>query len=236
MIEIKNYSKFYGSKEVVKNISLTIEKGDIYAFIGHNGAGKTTTIKSIVGILDFDKGDILFDGISIKKDPIACKKKFAYIPDNPELYEHLSGEEFLHFILDIFKISKEEKQENILKYSKMFDIDKDLQSKIGTYSRGMKQKLALTAALSHNPKYLILDEPFVGLDPLSTIKIKEVMNEIVNSGGAVFFSTHILEVAEKLCNKVSVIKDGKITISGKMKDVLKQKNLEEVFLKDSKDE
>ncbi len=230
MIEIKNFTKKYGRKTAVSNLSLKIEDGDIYGFIGHNGAGKTTTIKSIVGISTFDEGDILINGKSIKEYPIECKKEMAYIPDNPDLYEHLKGIEYLNFIADIYEIDKNIREKKIKDYSTMFEIEGSLGNYISSYSHGMKQKLAIISALIHSPKVLILDEPFVGLDPVSTHKLKEQMKELCKTGTSIFFSTHVLEVAEKLCNKVAVIKNGKLIKSGDMKKVTKDCSLEDVFM------
>ena len=231
MLEIKNFSKSYSNdKIVVDDISLKVDNGDIFGFVGHNGAGKTTTIKSIVGILSFEKGDILIDGISIKDNPIACKKNIAYIPDNPDLYDHLKGIEYLNFIADVYGISVEKREELIKKYADIFEITKNLGDIISSYSHGMKQKLAIISALIHEPKLYILDEPFVGLDPKATHLLKEIMKEKCKEGCPFFFSTHILEVAEKLCNKIAIIKEGKIVISGEMKKIVKDKSLEDIFL------
>lgn len=231
MLVIRNYSKEYENhKLAVDDLSLTIEAGDLYGFIGHNGAGKSTTIKSIVGILPFEKGDIIVDGISVKDNPIECKKKIAYVPDNPDIYESLTGIDYLNFIADVFKVSKEERQEIITKYAELFGITNDLNNYVGSYSHGMKQKLSIIAALVHKPKLLILDEPFVGLDPIASHSVKEVMKEFCSNGGAIFFSTHVLEVAEKLCNKIAIIKNGKLIESGKIEDVTKNESLEDVFL------
>lgn len=231
MLEIKNFSKSYSNdKIVVDDISLKVDNGDIFGFVGHNGAGKTTTIKSIVGILSFEKGDILIDGISIKDNPIACKKNIAYIPDNPDLYDHLKGIEYLNFIADVYGISVEKREELIKKYADIFEITKNLGDIISSYSHGMKQKLAIISALIHEPKLYILDEPFVGLDPKATHLLKEITKEKCKEGCAFFFSTHILEVAEKLCNKIAIIKEGKIVISGEMKKIVKDKSLEDIFL------
>ncbi len=231
MIEIKNLTKIYNKTKIaVDNITMTINKGEIFAFIGHNGAGKTTTIKCLMGILNFESGDIYIDGISIKEDAINCKKKMAYLPDNPELYENLTGLEFINFVCDMYETPLDIRKENIEKYSTMFKIKENLNSLISSYSHGMKQKIALISALSHNPKILVLDEPFVGLDPTSVFDLKKVMKELTDNGGCVFFSTHILDVAEKLCDKVAIIKDGKIITSGTMKEVKGDKSLEKVFL------
>lgn len=230
MLEIKNYSKSYGDKLVVKNVNLQVESGEIYGFVGHNGAGKTTTIKSIAGILDFEKGDILIDGKSIKDDPIACKKMMAYIPDNPELYDGLSGIKYLNFIGDIYKVEAEKRTALIKKYSELFELDKNLGDSISSYSHGMKQKLAIIAALIHEPKLLLLDEPFVGLDPKASHLLKEIMREICHAGGCVFFSSHVLEVVEKLCDHICIIKSGEIIKDGTVEEVVGDQNLETVFL------
>lgn len=231
MIEIKNFSKSYdGSKKVVDNISFTVNDGGIFAFIGHNGAGKTTTIKSIVGILDFEEGDILVNGKSIKTNPIECKMDMAYVPDNPDLYENMKAIDFINFICDMYNISKEERKGNIEKYSKMLEIENNLGDDISTLSHGMKQKITLIAALSHNPKVLIMDEPFVGLDPKAVFDMKEIMKKMAKEGRTIFFSTHILDVAEKLCDEVAIIKNGKIVKTGKMKNIKGDKSLEKVFL------
>lgn len=231
MLKIKNYSKSYTKdKKVVDNLSLEVKKGDIFAFVGHNGAGKTTTIKSIVGILEFDEGDIFIDGMSIKNNPIECKKKMAYIPDNPDLYEHLTGIKYLNFIADVYNVSNGKREELIKKYADIFNITNNLGDDISSYSHGMKQKLAIISALIHEPKLYILDEPFVGLDPKATHTLKEIMKEKCDEGCAFFFSTHILEVAEKLCNKIAIIKDGKIIVSGEMKKIIKDKSLEDIFM------
>lgn len=231
MLEIKHYSKkYHNGKVAVSDLSLLVEANDLFAFIGHNGAGKSTTIKSIVGILPFEEGDILIDGISIKKDPILCKKKIAYIPDNPDLYDSLTGINYLNFISDVFDISKEERKDIIEKYATLLGIKDDLNSYISSYSHGMKQKLAIISALVHSPKLLIMDEPFVGLDPIAAHSVKEVMREFCENGGAIFFSTHVLEVAEKLCNKIAIIKNGELIISGKMNEITQNASLEDVFL------
>lgn len=231
MLEIKNVSKIYnGEKKAVDNISFTVNDGEIFAFIGHNEAGKTTTIKSIVGILDFEEGDIFINGQSIKKSPIECKKQMAYVPDNPDLYENMKAIDFINFICDIYETSKEERKNNIEKYSKMFGLENNLNNEISSFSHGMKQKVALIAALSHNPNVLIMDEPFVGLDPKAVYDMKEVMRNMCKEGKTIFFSTHILEVAEKLCDRVAIIKQGKIVKVGNMKDVKGDETLEQVFL------
>ena len=212
MLEFKNLSKSYnGSTKAVNDLSLVIEDGDIYAFVGHNGAGKTTTLKCACGILDFNDGDILIDGESIKKNPLACKQKIAYIPDNPDLYEYLKGIDYLNFVCDIYDVA-ENREELIRKYSDMFELTGFLGNTISTYSHGMKQKLAIIASLIHEPKILLLDEPFVGLDPVSAHTLKKIMKELTKKGACIFFSTHVLEVAEKLCNKVAVIKKGKLVV------------------------
>ena len=231
MLAINNYSKAYNKDHfVVSGLSLNVDSGDLFAFIGHNGAGKSTTIKSIVGILPFDDGDILIDGISIKKDPIACKKMIAYIPDNPDIYDSLTGIQYLNFIADIFKVDKTTRKAIIDKYASEFELTNDLNNLISSYSHGMKQKLVIISALVHSPKLLILDEPFVGLDPKATYLVKKAMVEFCENGGAIFFSTHVLEVAEKLCNKLAIIKNGKLLITGKMEEVIKDSTLEDVFM------
>jgi ABC-2 type transport system ATP-binding protein len=231
MLEIINYSKKYeNGKLAVDNISLTVEKGDLFAFIGHNGAGKSTTIKSVVGILPYEKGEIKINGISVKDNPVECKKMIAYIPDNPDLYESLTGIDYLNFISDVFEVSVDKRKNIIEKYATLFGIKENLNNYIGSYSHGMKQKLAIISALVHEPKLLILDEPFVGLDPIASHAVKEVMKEFCSNGGAIFFSTHVLEVAEKLCNKIAIIKEGKLVVTGNMDEVTKNSSLEDVFL------
>ena len=231
MLKITNYTKKYNERKIaVSDLSLTVEKGDLFAFIGHNGAGKSTTIKSIAGILPFEEGEILIDGVSIKKDPVKCKKMIAYIPDNPDLYESLTGIDYLNFIADIFDVEVNKRKNIIEKYTTLFGIKDALNNYIGTYSHGMRQKLAIVSALVHEPKLLILDEPFVGLDPLAAFSVKEMMREFCANGGAIFFSTHVLEVAEKLCNKIAIIKEGKLIVSGLMDEVTKNASLEDVFL------
>lgn len=231
MLEIINYTKTYkGGKKAVDGLSLTVEAGDIYGFIGHNGAGKTTTIRAIAGVLDFDEGDIKVDGVSIKEDPLACKQKIAYIPDNPDLYEHLTGIQYLNFVGDIFALSKEDREADIKKYGDLFEITKNLGDLISSYSHGMKQKLAIIGALIHHPRLMVLDEPFVGLDPVAAHSLKQIMGELCQSGGAIFFSTHVLDVAEKLCNKIAIIKGGKLVTCGKTADVKGQGSLEDVFM------
>ena len=230
MLEIKNLTKIYGSHKAVDNLSLHIKAGEIYGFIGHNGAGKTTTLKSAVGILQFDEGEILIDGTSVKQDPIACKKKIAYIPDNPDLYEFMTGIGYLNFVADIFEVDAIKRKELIEKYAKVFEITDNLSQSISSYSHGMKQKLAVISALIHSPKLIIMDEPFVGLDPKASHELKGIMREMCNNGSAIFFSTHVLEVAEKLCDKVAIIKDGKLIKSGTMDEVKGDSSLESVFL------
>jgi ABC-2 type transport system ATP-binding protein len=229
MLQIKNLTKKYGEKRAVDDLSLTIEPGEICAFIGHNGAGKTTTIKSACGIIQFDEGEIYIDGISVKSDPIACKSRIAYIPDNPDLYEFLSGIKYLNFISDIFGINADQRQERIRKYAGIFELTDDLAQPISSYSHGMKQKLALISALIHEPKLMLLDEPFVGLDPKAARDLKTLMREICERGGAIFFSTHILEVAEKLCDRVAIIKSGKLIALGDMDKIRGDSSLESVF-------
>ena len=231
MISIRNVSKSYDGKvKVLDNVSFDIKDGEIFAFIGHNGAGKTTMIKSIMGILDFEEGDILVDNKSIKEEPLECKRIMAYVADNPDLYENMKAIDFINFICDMYEISKEERCKNIQKYSIMFEIDDKLNDEISSFSHGMKQKIALIAALSHNPSVLIMDEPFVGLDPKAVFDMKEIMKKMCKEKKTIFFSTHILEVAEKLCHRVAIIKDGKIVKIGKMKDIMGDESLEQVFL------
>lgn len=231
MIEIKNVSKTYnGKKKVLKNISFKIEGGEIFAFIGHNGAGKTTMIKCIMGILDFEEGDILVDNKSIKEEPLECKRIMAYVADNPDLYENMRTIDFINFICDMYEVSEDIRRENTLKYAKMFEIEDKLNDDISSFSHGMKQKIALIAALAHNPKVLIMDEPFVGLDPKAVYDMKEIMRDMAKEGKTIFFSTHILDVAEKLCDRVAIIKDGTIVKVGKMKDIKGDESLEQVFL------
>ena len=230
MIEISGLTKKYGEKKAVDNLTLHIEKGEIYGFIGHNGAGKTTTIKSCCGIQGFDEGEIYINGISVKENPVECKKILAYIPDNPELYDFMSGIQFLNFVADIFGVNAEERQEKIKKYADLFGLTADLSQQIKSYSHGMKQKLAVISALIHEPKLIIMDEPFVGLDPKAAHILKGIMRDICNGGGAIFFSTHVLEVAEKLCDKVAIIKDGRLVLSGKTEEVRGEASLEEIFL------
>ena len=230
MLRIENLTKVYGQHKAVDSLSLHIAPGEIYGFIGHNGAGKTTTLKACCGILRFDDGEIYINGKSIKEEPVACKRDIAYIPDNPDLYEFLSGIKYLNFIADIFGVSKHEREERINKYADMFELTGDLAQPISAYSHGMKQKLAIISALIHSPKLLIMDEPFVGLDPKAAHILKGLMRELCDNGGAIFFSTHVLEVAEKLCDKVAIIKGGKLIRSGTMEEVKGDDSLETVFL------
>ncbi len=230
MLKIENLTKTYGDKKAVDNLSLHIAQGEIYGFIGHNGAGKTTTIKACCGILQFDEGEILIDGISVKENPIACKEKLAYIPDNPDLYEFMSGIQYLNFIADIFGVSAAEREERIKKYADMFELTSDLAQPVSAYSHGMKQKLAVISALIHKPRLIIMDEPFVGLDPKASHLLKTTMRELCDEGVAIFFSTHVLEVAEKLCDKIAIIKDGKLIKSGTTDEVKGDTSLEAVFL------
>ena len=230
MLKIEHLTKKYGEKAAVDDLSLEIKSGEIYGFIGHNGAGKTTTLKSVTGILNFDEGEIYIDGKSIKKQPLQCKKIMAYIPDNPDLYNYMTGIDYLNFIADIFEVPQNDRIERINRYAAEFEIAGSLTASISSYSHGMKQKLAVISALIHSPKLVIMDEPFVGLDPIAAHKLKEYMREICNNGGAIFFSTHVLEVAEKLCDKVAIIKDGKLIKCGTMEEVKGDSSLESVFL------
>ena len=230
MLKIEHLTIKYGDKTAVKDITIHIKSGEIYGFIGHNGAGKTTTLKSVVGILDFEEGDILIDGESIKEKPLECKRKIAYIPDNPDLYEFMSGIKYLNFIADVFGVSESDRQERIRKYADAFELTSDLAQPIASYSHGMKQKLAIISAWIHEPKLIIMDEPFVGLDPKATHILKTMMRELCDKGGAIFFSTHVLEVAEKLCDKVAIIKKGELIRQGTMEEVKGDDSLEEVFL------
>lgn len=231
VLEIKNYSKTYnGTKKAADDISITVESGDIYGFIGHNGAGKSTTIRAVVGVLDFTEGDIIIDGHSIKNEPLECKRITAYIPDNPDLYENLTGIQYLNFIADIFGVDAETRKKRISEYADKLEITDALGDSISSYSHGMKQKVAIIAALIHEPKLMVMDEPFVGLDPKAAFMLKEIMHEMCAKGSAVFFSTHVLDVAEKLCNKVAIIKEGKIITKGTMEELVGDKSLEEVFM------
>lgn len=230
MLIINNLTKNYGDKKAVDNLSLHIQPGEIYGFIGHNGAGKTTTLKSVAGILNYDEGEIRIDGMLAKDNLLECKKKIAYIPDNPDLYEFMSGIKYLNFIADIFGVSAETRAERIRKYADVFGLTDDLAQPIATYSHGMKQKLAMISAWVHAPKLILMDEPFVGLDPKASHELKLMMREFCDAGGAIFFSTHVLEVAEKLCDKVAIIKSGKLIKSGTMEEVKGDESLEDVFL------
>ena len=230
VLSISHLTKVYGEKKAVDDLSLSISAGEIYGFIGHNGAGKTTTLKSAVGILAFDEGEILVNGISIQKDPLAVKREIAYIPDNPELYGYMSGIKYLNFIADVFRVPTDVREERIRKYSDAFGLTSDLGQTIASYSHGMKQKLAVISAWIHAPKLIVMDEPFVGLDPKAAHTLKEMMRELCDEGGAIFFSTHVLEVAEKLCDKVAIIKSGKLIRSGTMEEVRGDESLESVFL------
>ena len=230
MLKITHLTKTFGEKKAVDDLSLEIAPGEIYGFIGHNGAGKTTTLKSVVGIQQFDAGEITIGGISLKEDPLACKRQLAYIPDNPDLYDFMTGIKYLNFIADIFGVSASDRQARIRKYAGLFELTDDLAQPIAAYSHGMKQKLAIISAWIHNPKLILMDEPFVGLDPKASHLLKGMMREVCDAGGAIFFSTHVLEVAEKLCDKVAIIKSGKLIRSGTMEEVKGDDSLEEVFL------
>ena len=230
MLNIEHLAKAYGGKKAVDNLSLHIAPGEIYGFIGHNGAGKTTTLKSVAGILQFDAGEIYIDGMPIKENPLECKRRFAYIPDNPDLYDYMTGIKYLNFIADIFGVGANERQARISKYADAFELTADLAQPIAAYSHGMKQKLAIIAAWLHEPKLILMDEPFVGLDPKASHLLKEMMREVCDEGGAIFFSTHVLEVAEKLCDKVAIIKGGRLIRSGAMEEVKGDESLEDVFL------
>ena len=230
MLKIENLTKTYGEKKAVDDLTLHINPGEIYGFIGHNGAGKTTAIKSCCGILPFDQGEIFIKGMSVKENPLECKKVLAYIPDNPDLYEFMTGIQYLNFIADIFAVEADKRQTLIGKYAEIFEITDDLAQPVGAYSHGMKQKLAIISALIHEPELIIMDEPFVGLDPKASHRLKEIMRNICREGGAIFFSTHVLEVAEKLCDKVAIIKKGKLIKEGTMEEVRGDVSLEEVFL------
>ena len=230
MLRIEHLTKMYGDKKAVDDLSIHIKPGEIYGFIGHNGAGKTTTLKSVVGILQFDSGEIFINGNSIKEDPLTCKRDIAYIPDNPDLYDFMTGIKYLNFIAGIFGVSSSDRQSRIHDYAERFELTKDLAQPIAAYSHGMKQKLAIIAAWIHTPKLIIMDEPFVGLDPKASHLLKIMMREVCDEGGAIFFSTHVLEVAEKLCDKIAIIKGGKLIRSGTMADVKGDSSLEQVFL------
>lgn len=230
MLKIKHFSKVYDGKPAVDDLSLEVAAGDIYAFIGHNGAGKTTTIKACCGILQFEQGDIFINGLSVKEKPIECKQQIAYIPDNPELYEYLSGIKYLNFVADIYGVGKKERSERIAKYADLFGLTEDLAQPVSAYSHGMKQKLAIIAALLHEPKLILMDEPFVGLDPLASHQLKTQMKAFCAQGGAIFFSTHVLEVAEKLCDRVAILRKGQLVREGAMEEVRGDDTLEEVFL------
>ncbi len=230
MLNIQHLTKVYGDKKAVDDLSLHIRPGEIYGFIGHNGAGKTTTLKSCCGILGFDGGEILVDGVSIRTDPLACKRKMAYIPDNPDLYEYMTGIQYLNFIGDVFGVPAGERRERIRRYGDLFELTRDLAQPVSAYSHGMKQKLAILSALLHSPKLMLMDEPFVGLDPKASHQLKILMRQMCDQGGAIFFSTHVLEVAEKLCDKVAIIRGGRLVRAGTMEEVKGDDSLEEVFL------
>ena len=230
MLDIQHLTKRYGEKKAVDDLSLHIAPGEIYGFIGHNGAGKTTTLKAVVGILPFEEGEITINGVSVKTDPLTCKRQLAYIPDNPDLYDYMTGSKYLSFIADIFGVGAEERQERIRKYADLFELTDDLAQPIAAYSHGMKQKLAIISAWLHQPRLIIMDEPFVGLDPKAAHTLKGMMREVCDQGGAIFFSTHVLEVAEKLCDKVAIIKGGRLIRAGTMEEVKGDDSLEEVFL------
>ena len=230
MLDIQHLTKRYGEKKAVDDLSLHIAPGEIYGFIGHNGAGKTTTLKAVVGILPFEEGEITINGVSVKTDPLTCKRQLAYIPDNPDLYDYMTGSKYLNFIADIFGVGAEERQERIRKYADLFELTDDLAQPIAAYSHGMKQKLAIISAWLHQPNLIIMDEPFVGLDPKASHTLKGMMREVCDQGGAIFFSTHVLEVAEKLCDKVAIIKGGRLIRAGTMEEVKGDDSLEEVFL------
>ncbi len=235
MLRIENLTKKYGEKKAVDSLSLTIAPGEIYGFIGHNGAGKTTTIKAVCGILDFDSGEIYVDGTSIKADPLKCKREIAYIPDNPDLYDFYTGVKYLNFIADIYGIPSDVRKERMRRYCDMFELTPELARPINEYSHGMKQKLAVISALIHSPKLWLLDEPFVGLDPKAAHTLKQIMREVCDGGGAIFFSTHVLEVAEKLCDRIAIIKNGRLVVSGTTDEVRGDASLEDVFLELAED-
>ena len=230
MLKINHFTKTYGDKKAVDDLTLHIHAGEVYGFIGHNGAGKTTTLKSVAGILQFDGGEILVDGVSIKADPLVCKKKMAYIPDNPDLYDFMTGIQYLNFVADIFGVPTQERTQRINQLAEAFELTASLNQSIGSYSHGMKQKLAIISAWVHQPELILMDEPFVGLDPKASHILKEMMRDVCSRGGAIFFSTHVLEVAEKLCDKVAIIKGGKLVRSGTMEEVKGDDSLEDVFL------
>ncbi len=230
MLEIQHFTKRYGKKTAVDDLSLTIQAGEICAFIGHNGAGKTTTLKACCGILPFEEGDILVDGISVRRDPVACKRKIAYLPDNPDLYEFMTGTKYLNFIADVFQVPSGQREGRIRDYAERLELTDDLAQPISSYSHGMKQKLAVISALLHQPRLMLMDEPFVGLDPKATHVLKGLMADLCAQGSAIFFSTHVLEVAERLCHKVAIIKNGKLVAAGAMEEVKGDQSLEDVFL------
>ncbi len=230
MIEIKNFTKEFGSKKAVDNLSLKVEEGDIYAFVGHNGAGKSTTIKGLVGVMDFKEGEMYIDGHSVKDEPLECKKITAYLPDNPDIYEHLTGIQYLEFVSDVFGIPAEVRAERIKKYGDAFEITSSLGDSISSYSHGMKQKVAIIGALIHEPRVMVMDEPFVGLDPKATLTLKNFMKEMCEKGSCIFFSTHVLDVAQKLCNKLAIVKQGKLVVSGTMEELIGDKSLEDLFM------
>ncbi len=234
ILEIKNLSKTFGEKKVLNNVNLSVKAGEIYGFVGHNGAGKSTTIKQVVGALSIDDGEILIDGVDITKDPVACKQIMSYVPDNPDIYDYLTGIQYLNFIGDMFGVDSDQRSEKIKTLTKTLEIDKDLGDLISAYSHGMRQKLVIVGALLHNPKLLVLDEPFVGLDPMAAYNVKEILKEICKSGSSVFFSSHVLDVVEKLCDEIAIIKSGVILKSGKTEDVTGDESLEEVFIEMAK--
>ncbi len=237
MLTIRHLTKTYkGGKRAVDDLSLTVENGDIYGFIGHNGAGKSTTIKAVVGVLDFESGTIEIDGHDVKREPLACKQITAYIPDNPDLYEHLTGIQYLNFIADIFGVEARDKERRIREYAERFEITDALGDSIASYSHGMRQKAAIISALIHEPRLLVLDEPFVGLDPKASLTLKEIMRELCAGGGAIFFSTHVLEVAQKLCNKVGIIRQGRLVVDGDMDRLVRDHSLEELFMEVTENE
>ncbi len=237
VLKITNYTKVYGKdKKACDNVSLTVESGDIFGFIGHNGAGKSTTIRAVVGVMDFNEGTIEIDGHDVMKQPMECKKVTAYIPDNPDLYENLTGIQYLNFVADAFEIGREDREKRINEYAERFEITDALKNLISSYSHGMKQKIAIIAALIHAPKLMVMDEPFVGLDPKASFVLKEIMHEMCANGSAVFFSTHVLDVAERLCNKIAIIKKGQIIANGTMEELIGDKSLEEVFMEVVKNE